>query len=144
MDATSPTPVATYGRDPKIAQSVHEKLLPDYEVVHACFDIDSALSELPAICAGELETTPSSGVGVNSTEAEASKRRAPVAIFFGGAGISEDEFERITAAVRERAPGVHFVRVQKRDVLAAGSFGPNPDVIAKIYRKKMAALAAKA
>jgi len=26
-----PTPVATYGKDPKIAESVREKLLPDFE-----------------------------------------------------------------------------------------------------------------
>ena len=50
--------------------------------------------------------------------------------------------EKLQAAVKAKSPDVHFVKVQKRDVLAAGSFGPNPDTIAKIYRKKMAALAA--
>lgn len=34
---------------------------------------------------------------------------------------------------------VHFVKVQKLDVLAAGGFGPNAEVIAKVFRKKMAA-----
>ena len=31
MTATNPTPVVTYGRDAKIAESVREKLLPDIE-----------------------------------------------------------------------------------------------------------------
>ncbi|KAK0636378.1 hypothetical protein B0T17DRAFT_480503 [Bombardia bombarda] len=141
MAATAPTPVATYGRDPKIAESVREKLLPDIEVVHCCLDFAAALAELPALCAGDLETTPSSGLGTNAQASSPAARRVPKAIFFGGGGFSDDEFEKITAAVRERAPGVYFVKVQKRDVLAAGSFGPNPDTIAKIYRKKMAALA---
>ena len=39
---------------------------------------------------------------------------------------------------------MHFIKVQKRDVLAAGSFGPNPDVICKVFRKKMAAAVDKA
>jgi hypothetical protein len=39
---------------------------------------------------------------------------------------------------------VHFIKVQKLDVLAAGGFGPNPDVICKVFRKKMAAAVDKA
>jgi len=70
-----------------------------------------------------------------------SSRKVPQAVFFGG-GFSDDEYEKISAAVHARAPRVHMVKVQKRDVLAAGSIGPNPDTIAKVYRKKMAALAA--
>ncbi|KAK3326225.1 hypothetical protein B0H66DRAFT_600361 [Apodospora peruviana] len=143
MDNITTFPVATYGRDPKIAEAVREKLLPDYEVVHCCLDFAAALKELPAICAGELETSPSSGLGANASTA-AAQRKVPKAIFFGG-GFNDDEFENITAAVRARAgPGVYFVKVQKRDVLAAGSFGPNPDTIAKIYRKKMATAMAAA
>ena len=68
----------------------------------------------------------------------AEKRKAPVAVFFGG-GFSDDEFEKIKAAVSATNPAAHFIKVQKRDVLAAGSFGPNPDTIAKIYRKRLAA-----
>ncbi|KAK4181504.1 hypothetical protein QBC36DRAFT_175184 [Triangularia setosa] len=137
---TSPIPVATFGNDPKIAEQVREKLLPDIEVVHCALTLPAALAELPSLCAGSLEITPSSGLGTNAN-AETSNRKAPQAIFFGG-GFTDDEYEQITAAVQARAPGVHMVKVQKRDVLAAGSFGPNPDTIAKIYRKKMAALAA--
>ncbi|KAM7218278.1 hypothetical protein V8F06_006341 [Rhypophila decipiens] len=214
MAGLSTTPVATYGRDPKIAESVREKLLPDFEagqallpspyhtsdehffhlnleqtlfhneqtkapqlpthpsiithhlltpgltnpaafstkpldlkksnlqnpVVHCCLDFAAAEKELPAICAGEVEVAPSSGLGSNAHTAPA-QRKIPQAIFFGG-GFTDEEYDKIVAAVKARAPNCHFVKVQKRDVLAAGSFGPNPDTIAKIYRKKMAALAA--
>ncbi|KAK4211037.1 hypothetical protein V8F33_002378 [Rhypophila sp. PSN 637] len=140
MAGLSTTPVATYGRDPKIAESVREKLLPDFEVVHCCLDFAAAEKELPAICAGEVEVSPSSGLGSNAHTAPA-QRKIPQAIFFGG-GFTDEEYDKIVAAVKARAPNCHFVKVQKRDVLAAGSFGPNPDTIAKIYRKKMAALAA--
>ncbi|KAK3328029.1 hypothetical protein B0T19DRAFT_441956 [Cercophora scortea] len=142
MDPTATTPVATYGRDAKIAESVREKLLPDFEVVHCCLDLNAALSELPAICAGQLDTSPSSNLGTNATTPRES-RKVPRAIFFGG-GFTDDEFARITTAVKATGAAVHFVKVQKRDVLAAGSFGPNPDTIAKIYRKKMAAAVAAA
>nr|CDP25383.1 Putative protein of unknown function [Podospora anserina S mat+] len=138
---TSPIPVATFGKDPKVAEQVREKLLPDIEVVHCSLTLDSALAELPALCSGDTSVSPSSGLGTNAGASDSSSRKVPQAIFFGG-GFTDDEYEQIVAAVQARAPGIHMVKVQKRDVLAAGSFGPNPDTIAKIYRKKMAALAA--
>ncbi|KAK4162796.1 hypothetical protein QBC43DRAFT_265594 [Cladorrhinum sp. PSN259] len=138
---SSPIPVATYGKDPKMAESVRAKLLPDIEVVHCVLSLEAALAELPSLCAGELEISPSSGLGTNSATSDVSARKVPQAVFFGG-GFTDEEFDKISAAVHARAPGVHMVKVQKRDVLAAGSIGPNPDTIAKIYRKKMAALAA--
>ncbi|KAK1756933.1 hypothetical protein QBC47DRAFT_400562 [Echria macrotheca] len=135
---TTPIPVATYGKDPKIAESVREKLLPDIEVVHACLDLDAALAELPAVFAGDLVKSPSSGLGTNAS-VPVEQRKTPQAVFFGG-GFSDDEFEKIQAAVLNAASArVHFIKVQKRDVLAAGSFGPNPDTIAKIFRKKLEA-----
>ncbi|KAK0667442.1 hypothetical protein QBC41DRAFT_348044 [Cercophora samala] len=137
---TSPIPVATFGKDPKVAEQVREKLLPDIEVVHCALSLPAALAELPSLCAGETAVSPSSGLGTNAN-ADGAARKIPQAIFFGG-GFTDDEYEQIAAAVQARAPGVHMIKVQKRDVLAAGSFGPNPDTIAKIYRKKMAALAA--
>ncbi|KAK0720322.1 hypothetical protein B0H67DRAFT_486294 [Lasiosphaeris hirsuta] len=137
MAAITPIPVVTYGRDAKIAESVREKLLPDIEVVHSCLDINTALTELPALFGGELDVLPASGLGTNATF-PVEKRKVPQAVFFGG-GFTDDEFEKISAAVKARAPGAYFIKVQKRDVLAAGSFGPNTDTIAKIYRKKIAA-----
>ncbi|KAK4229782.1 hypothetical protein QBC38DRAFT_358664 [Podospora fimiseda] len=138
--STSPIPVATYGKDPKMAESVSAKLLPDIEVVHCALTLEAALEELPALCAGELEIIPSSNLGYNASTKDISSRKVPQAIFFGG-GFTDSEFDQISAAVHARAPGVHMIKVQKRDVLAAGSFGPNPETIAKIYRKKMAAVA---
>lgn len=39
-----------------------------------------------------------------------------------------------------KAPGARFVRVTRDEVLAAGAKGPQPDVIAKIFRDKAAGL----
>ncbi|KAK4203039.1 hypothetical protein QBC40DRAFT_275307 [Triangularia verruculosa] len=147
--STSPIPVATFGKDPKVAEQVREKLLPDIEVVHCSLTLDSALLELPALCSGNLQTAPSSGLGTNAqlttsdSDPDASTRKVPQAIFFGG-GFTDDEYAQISSAVHALAPQTHMIKVQKRDVLAAGSFGPNPDTIAKIYRKKMAAALAAA
>jgi len=99
------------------------------------------VAELPQACAGNLDGPISSGLGTNATKSSAAERKAPVAVFFGG-NNTDEEYEKITTAVKAAAPNTQFIEVKKRDVLAAGSFGPNPDTIAKIYRKKMAALAA--
>jgi hypothetical protein len=100
-------------------------------------DLQTALNELPGLFAGDNQVLPASGLGTN-TQVPAEKRKTPIAVFFGG-GFSDDEFEQIKAAVSATTPGAHFIKVQKRDVLAAGSFGPNPDTIAKIYRKRLSA-----
>ncbi len=101
-------------------------------------ELEAAEKELPALCAGETDVAPTSGLGSNAA-APAAERKVPQAVFFGG-GFSDSEYDKITTAVKARAPNVHFVKVQKLDVLAAGSFGPNPDTIAKIYSKRLAAL----
>ncbi|KAK1835916.1 hypothetical protein QBC39DRAFT_249599 [Podospora conica] len=134
---TSPIPVAIFGKDQKVAESVQEKLLPDIEIVHICIDPDVALVELPAIFARKLDSPPASGLGTNAT-APPEKRKAPVALFFGG-GFSDKEFDQVKEAVLVVHPDIPVIKVQKRDVLAVGSFGPNPDAIAKIYRKKLGA-----
>lgn len=106
-------------------------------VVHICADPDVALVELPAIFAGKLDSAPASGLGTNA-RVPPEKRKAPQAVFFGG-GFSDKEFEQVKEAVLATHPNVPVIKVQKRDVLAVGSFGPNPDAIAKIYRKKLGA-----
>jgi hypothetical protein len=63
----------------------------------------------------------------------------PRAIIFG-AGIPDEEVERVAAAVRAKAPGVKPIRVTKEDVHASGASGPNPDVIVKILREKLSAI----
>ncbi|KAL2017106.1 hypothetical protein VTK56DRAFT_2578 [Thermocarpiscus australiensis] len=156
MASNAPIPIALYGKDPKIAEAVAEKLLPDIEVVHCCLTYETALRELPAACAGDNNNTPppapASGLGTNARAVDASARKAPQAVLFGG-GFSDAEYEGIVRAVRERCGDpehkhkqnktIHFVKVQKRDVLAAGSLGPNPEVIARIFRKKLAAAVAR-
>ncbi|KAK3949174.1 hypothetical protein QBC32DRAFT_220319 [Pseudoneurospora amorphoporcata] len=133
-----PIYVATYGRDPKMAAAVSEKLLPDIEVVHTSLSLPTALNELPALFAGDTSILPSSGLGSN-TNLSPSERHVPTALLFGGGSLTDEEYEKIVAAVKEAIPGaegsgtpVQFIRVGKRDVIAAGSFtGPNPEAIAK-------------
>jgi hypothetical protein len=109
---------------------------PRLPVVHSCFDLSSAEEELPLLCAGELSAVPSSGKGSNAT-VPAEERKMPKAVFFGG-GVSDDEYQSLSARIKEKAPDMVFQRVTKEDVMKAGAKGPNPDVIAKIYREKMA------
>jgi hypothetical protein len=108
-------------------------------VVHTCLDLPSAESELPALCAGELYATPSSGLGSNAGVPQ-SERRVPKAIFFGG-GIPEEEMERVQQLVREKGgDAVKFLRITRDEVLAAGAAGPDPAVIAQLHRSKLAGL----
>ncbi|OIW29458.1 hypothetical protein CONLIGDRAFT_680307 [Coniochaeta ligniaria NRRL 30616] len=138
----TPTPVATYGRDAKIAEAIRQKLLPDIDVVHICLDLPSASTELPALCAGDLSALPSSGLGSNAGRPQP-ERRVPVAVFFGG-GIPEAEMERVQRLVGDKggddAVKVRFLRITREEVLAAGAAGPDPEVIARLYRSKVAGL----
>ncbi len=111
----------------------------DLPVSHICLTLDAAEAELPAICAGELATAPSSGLGSNAAVPEA-ERRVPRAIVFGagiprGAGSARDG-RRAGARSRHQA-----VAVSRQDVLdAAGDGAPGPDVIAKVLREKLAGI----
>ncbi|CCC13725.1 hypothetical protein SMACR_08229 [Sordaria macrospora] len=132
-----PIYVATYGRDPKMAAAVSEKLMPDIEVVHTSLSLSTAVHELPLLFSGDTSITPASGLGSN-TNLPPTERHIPTALLFGGGSLTDEEYERIVAAVREAIPGaesgtpVQFVRIGKRDVIAAGAFtGPNPETIAK-------------
>ena len=107
-------------------------------VVHVCLDVDAGVSELPRLCAGDLSVTPASGFGANTKAASEAERQIPQAVLFGGS-FSDDDFDKIQAAVKATNPNIHFIKVQKRDVLAAGSIGPNPETIAKVFKKKLAA-----
>ncbi|KAG7289397.1 hypothetical protein NEMBOFW57_005768 [Staphylotrichum longicolle] len=180
MATATTIPVAVFGKDPKIARSVCEKLLPDFDAVHVCLDLPTALAELPALFSIPTTTTTTSLLAPAACPLGSNAARArpvvPQAVFFGGK-FSDAEYRAIvdavssaaaTAAVdstkqqqqqqnerQHRGSGsgsggsgdcggagarrVHFVKVQKLDVLAAGGFGPNAEVIAKVFRKKMAA-----
>ncbi|KAK3402514.1 hypothetical protein B0T20DRAFT_485119, partial [Sordaria brevicollis] len=141
-----PIYVATYGTDPKMAKAVSEKLLPDIEVVHASLSLPTALAELPPLFSGDTSTPPSSSIGTN-TSLPPSSRHVPTALLLGGSNLTDEEYDRIVAAIKEAVPGaegsgspVQFVRIGKRDVLAAGGVaggagailgGPNPETVAK-------------
>ncbi|KAH6626759.1 hypothetical protein B0J18DRAFT_409030 [Chaetomium sp. MPI-SDFR-AT-0129] len=149
MNTTDPIPIVVFGKDLRIATTVSEKLLPDFVTLKINTDLAAALAEFPPLF---NPTSPSAKV--------------PQAVFFGG-GFTDKEYQDIVDAVNKAiasspassgssgasaekpasAPKsekkVHFIRVQKRDVLAAGSFGPNTETICKVFRKKMEAALAK-
>ncbi|KXX81470.1 hypothetical protein MMYC01_201753 [Madurella mycetomatis] len=93
-----PIHIATYGKDPRSPRLAKQK------VVHCCLTVASALAELPALIAGNLTTLLTSGLDTNATVADPSRRKIPRAVFFGG-GFSDEGYEAIVNAVRERAAG---------------------------------------
>ncbi|KAJ4302057.1 hypothetical protein N0V88_002193 [Collariella sp. IMI 366227] len=105
-----PVPVVTFGKDPKMAKNVIDKLLPDIE-----------------------------GLGTNAhTTDPAKRRRTPAAVFFGGS-FTDKEYNAIVSCVEEaveKAGGkgkdsVKFVKCGKLDVLKSGGpFTPLPEAIA--------------
>ena len=107
-------------------------------MVHICLDLDAAIAELPAVCAGDLDADPASGLGTNAT-LPAGERRVPRAIIFGG-GIPDEEVAKVGDAVRASAPGIRIVKVARQEVLDAGAEKPNPEVIVGILRGKLAGL----
>ncbi|KAJ9150748.1 hypothetical protein NKR23_g3531 [Pleurostoma richardsiae] len=133
-----PIPVAAYGRNAQVTEAIRAKLLPDFDIVHSCLDLSAAEAELPLLCAGELDTTAVSGLGSNAA-LPVTDRKVPKAILLGG-GIPDEEVERLSELIKAKAPNINLVRVTKEDVLSAGASGPDPDVITRIYREKMAAL----
>ncbi|KAB5576022.1 hypothetical protein GE09DRAFT_1215752 [Coniochaeta sp. 2T2.1] len=142
----APIPIAIYGRDGKIAEAIRELLLPDIDVVHTSLTLSSASTELPLLLSGALSTAPSSGLGSNASRPE-SDRLVPRAVFFGG-GVPEEEVQLVQRLVLEKLGldgakgegGPKFLRVTREEVLAAGAKGPDPGVIAGIYRRKVEGL----
>ncbi|TPX18311.1 uncharacterized protein E0L32_011809 [Thyridium curvatum] len=148
---TASIPIASYGNNSEVAQAVRASLLPDYDVVHITLTLQAALSELPALVAGDTSAPPSSGLGSNAAAPEA-ERRVPRAVIFGG-GLPEEEIRQVSEAVLgeggknkmkegegEADGGVRIVVVRREDVLAKGVEGPNAEVIGEILREKLAGL----
>ncbi|KAK0614640.1 hypothetical protein B0T14DRAFT_436628 [Immersiella caudata] len=129
-----PTPIASFGNNSALGGEINEKLLPEYEIVHASVDLASALKELPALAGGDLSVTPSSGFGTN---AGSSSPQAPKAIIIGGT-VPADETAQLTAAVAAAAPGVKIITISREDIVAAGGSGPDPGVIVSVFKKKLA------
>lgn len=109
---------------------------PRYLVVHICLDAATAETELPALFGGDVESTAASALGTNATRS-VTERGIPKILLFGG-DIPDGDVDKITGLVKEKSPTTISVKVSKLDVLKAGGIGPNPDVIAKVYRKKIA------
>ncbi|KAK3303080.1 uncharacterized protein B0T15DRAFT_262894 [Chaetomium strumarium] len=138
MSSATPIPVASLGANPDVAKEIQNLLLPEYDVVHMCMDGKSAITELPPLCGGNTATAPSSGLGSN-VDREAAERKVPKVVIFGGA-VTDDEAKSVSEAVAVLAPQVKMVRVTKDDISAAGSAGPNPEVIVKVLREKLGKL----
>ncbi|KAK4229256.1 hypothetical protein QBC38DRAFT_472980 [Podospora fimiseda] len=134
----TPIPIASVGANPAIVRDIQLQLLPEYKIVHVCFDPVTATSELPGICSGDHDIEPSSGLGTNAHRS-AADREIPKAIIFGG-GVSGDEAQAITQAVHDKVPEIKALHVTKQDILDAGAEGPNPEVISAVLRKKLVAL----
>jgi hypothetical protein len=109
-------------------------------VVHVSLNAEAALSELPAIASGNLDTPPASGLGTN-TSADPGARKAPKAIIFAG-NLPEADIKGVQDAVSAVAPAVKFILITKEDIVGAGVAGPpNPKVIAQILKDKLTAAA---
>ncbi|KAK4445061.1 Matrilin-4 [Podospora aff. communis PSN243] len=133
-------PVASFGSKVEFADAISDGLLPEFDVVHVVLNIEAALSELPAIASGNLDTPPASGLGSN-TSADAAARKVPRAIIFAG-NLPEDDIKSVQDAVSAVAPDVKFILITKEDILGAGVAGPpNPVVIAQILKDKLTAAA---
>ncbi|KAK4236883.1 hypothetical protein C8A03DRAFT_35194 [Achaetomium macrosporum] len=142
MSSTIPIPVAnlvaSLGANPEVAKEIQNLLLPDYDVVHMCIDSTTASTELPALCSGNTDTAPASGLGSNAGK-PAAERKVPKAVIFGG-GVTDEQAQAVSQAVSAVAPQIKTVRVTREDIMAAGATGPNPEVIVKVLREKLGAL----
>ncbi|KAK3321933.1 hypothetical protein B0H66DRAFT_638444 [Apodospora peruviana] len=129
-------PIASFGNNSQVAQDIRSRLLPEYDITHICLNVEAAEAELPQIFAGQLETEPSSGLGSNAGVPVA-ERKVPRALIFGG-GIPEDQVKAISEAVLAKAPGAKPIHVTRQEILNAGAQGPNPEIITKVLKAKLA------
>ncbi|KAL2176522.1 uncharacterized protein P884DRAFT_244956 [Thermothelomyces heterothallicus CBS 202.75] len=137
-------PLATLGANPEVAKKIQDLLLPEYDLVHICLDLDSAIAELPGVCAGGANAAsllPSSGLGSNVSR-PAAERKVPRGIIFG-AGISDGDLARVMDAVKKVAPETKVVRVTREAILAKGAQTPSPEIITKVLREILAAMVEK-
>ncbi|KAK3384933.1 hypothetical protein B0H63DRAFT_173807 [Podospora didyma] len=134
----APIPIASFGNNTQVAQDIRARLLPEYDIAHICLSLEAAETELPAICGGNLDTEPSSGLGSNAS-LPVGERKVPRAIIFGG-GIPDDQVRLIREAVLAKAPEVKPIHLTRQDILNAGGNGPDPEIIGRLLRQKLAEL----
>ncbi|KAK3320126.1 hypothetical protein B0T19DRAFT_468334 [Cercophora scortea] len=130
-------PIASFGNNSQVAQDIRTKLQPEYDVVHICLTLEAALAELPLIFSGALDTDPSSKLGSNAETAVAD-RKVPLALIFGG-GLPEDQIKAVKEAVLAKAPNAKPIVITRQDIFDAGGKGPDPDLICRLLREKLAA-----
>lgn len=106
-------------------------------VVHVTLDLDSALAELPAVAAGQLDTPIASGLGTNAG-VDAGSRKAPRAIIFGG-GLAPENVAAVRDAVAAAAPDVKAVGITEDDIDEAQGAGPEIDAVAAVLKAKLTA-----
>ncbi|KAK3348244.1 hypothetical protein B0H65DRAFT_423967 [Neurospora tetraspora] len=136
--STTAIPVASFGNNAAVAQAIREKLLPEYDVVHTTLTLSTSLSELPALCNGTFsQGTPSSNLGSNATASTPADLKVPKAIIFGG-GVSPSDAEQVKEAVLAQNPDLKFVRLTREDMVAAGAEGPDPEVIGRLLKERLA------
>ena len=109
-------------------------------------DIESAKRELPALLKGDLSILPVSGMGSNVGRVE-EDRRVPMAIMCGGA-IPKEEYEDLRQHINQTiGREVIWLKIYPEDVIKATGrtapppSGPDPRIIAAVFREKLAVLA---
>ncbi|KAK1783367.1 hypothetical protein QBC45DRAFT_129050 [Copromyces sp. CBS 386.78] len=135
MSATA-IPVASFGNNPKVAQAIRETLLPEYDVVHTTLTLSTSLAELPSLCNGTFNQTPSSNLGSNASASSPADLKVPKAVIFGG-GVSPSDAEQVKEAVLKKNSEIKFVRLTREDMVAAGAEGPDPEVIGRLLKARL-------
>lgn len=94
-----PIPIALCGKSATMASNFMSSISDksEYRITHVCHDLDSALSELPALFRGE-SVQPSSDLSV--APSSESKQPIPRAVVIGK-GFSEDEMKQIVKRGQE-------------------------------------------
>ncbi|KAK1753359.1 hypothetical protein QBC47DRAFT_362272 [Echria macrotheca] len=107
-------PVASWGTNPTVAEALISHLQPEFEVVHVALGTEAALSELPTLASGDVNVTPSSGLGTN-VGVDVDARKAPKAIILGG-GLVKDDIEKLKENLTTAAPDVKTVPITQADI----------------------------
>ncbi|EJT76776.1 hypothetical protein GGTG_06691 [Gaeumannomyces tritici R3-111a-1] len=81
----APIPFACYGTDVELADKIGACMQPEYELVHGCFSLAAATTELPDSFAGNLDKADAASEPIGSNaRAPRDQRRAPRFLCIGG------------------------------------------------------------
>ncbi|KAK2069173.1 hypothetical protein P8C59_003777 [Phyllachora maydis] len=124
-------PIAMYGPDLKMAETIGAQMAPEYEIVTICLSQDAAEKTLPGECAGQFDFPSEHG-----SNATADVKKAPKAVLLGN-NISDSDEKTLAKLIEAKMAGVPLVKASKFDVIKAGGIGPDPVAIAKVFKKKL-------